>query len=67
MTVDLVATDLARTITHDHYNQWHVLSTILQRFQHFSVVACRSFGVTVAIVDMKKVYNLEQKMNHNWQ
>ena len=26
-----------------------------------------SFGVTVAIVNMNKVYNLEQKMNHNWQ
>ena len=38
MTVDLVATDFARTITHDHYDQWHILSTIWQRFQHFSVV-----------------------------
>ena len=38
MTVDLVATDFARTITHDHYDQWHVLSTIWQWFQHFSVV-----------------------------
>ena len=28
MTVDLVATDFARKITHDHYDQWHALSTI---------------------------------------
>ena len=27
----------------------------------------RRFGVTVSIVNMKKVYNLEQKINHNWQ
>ena len=26
----------ARTITHDHYDQWHVFSTIWQQFQHFS-------------------------------
>ena len=38
MTVDLVATDFARTITHDHYDQWHVLFTIWQRFLHFSIV-----------------------------
>ena len=38
MIVDLVATDFARTITHDHYDQWHVLSTIWQRFQNVSIV-----------------------------
>ena len=31
MTVDLVATDFACTITHDHYDQWHVIL-------HFSIV-----------------------------
>ena len=38
MTVDLVATDFARTITHDHYDQWHVLSAIWQPFQNVSIV-----------------------------
>ena len=28
----------SRTITHDHYDQWHVLSTIWQRFLNFSIV-----------------------------
>ena len=28
----------SRTITHNHYDQWHVLSTIWQRFLNFSIV-----------------------------
>ena len=28
----------SRTITHNHYDQWHVLSTIWQRFLFFSIV-----------------------------
>ena len=28
----------SRTITHDHYDQWHVLSTIWQRFLYFLIV-----------------------------
>ena len=28
----------SRTIIHDHYDQWHVLSTIWQRLLHFSIV-----------------------------
>ena len=55
MTIDLVATDLPFAITHDLCDQSYVLSTICQRFQHFSVagrsIPGRKPGVTGALRD----------------
>ena len=62
------STDFARTIMYDHPRP---LRSVSRSLYDLTVIPTffdgRRFGVTVAIVHMKKVYNLEQKMNHNWQ
>ena len=65
------STDFARTITYNHPQPLRSVArslydlTAIPKFFDRNLVA--GFGVTVAIVSMKKVYNLEEKMNHNWQ
>ena len=58
MTIDLATTDVAMAITHDLCDQSYVLSTMPQRFQHFSVAGRSSPGRKPGVTGAFGVLNM---------